>query len=280
MKLLNLGCGTNFHEDWINIDFVSNSEKVISHNLLNGIPMENNSTDIVYHSHVLEHFSRDDGKLFLMECYRVLKSNGIIRIAVPDLETIAKEYLHQLELAIDGNSESKLNYNWIVLEMFDQMVRNTTGGKMKDYLYQPEIPNEDYVFSRIGLEGKKIRESYFNKKRHIFKDNYEKSNSLKKSLFRLKSRVKKYFKKKTGTKLNDYQTKALQIGQFRLGGEVHQCMYDRYSLTKLLEEVGFNKVRVCSAFESDIEYWDSYQLDAINDEIRKPDSLFMEARKL
>ncbi len=280
MKLINLGCGNNFHEDWINIDFVSNSKKVITHNLLNGIPRENNSIHVVYHSHVLEHFSRDDGNLFMKECYRVLKTNGIIRIAVPDLETIVKEYLRHLEQATNGNSESKSNYDWIVLEMFDQMVRNSSGGKMKDYLHQKELANEQYVYSRIGLEGKKIRNSFLNEKRHSTNKNDAKSNSIKKNLNKIKSRVVKFYKNKTVNNLNDFQTKALQIGQFRLGGEVHQWMYDRYSLTNLLEEVGFNEVRVCNAFESDIENWDSYQLDVLNGEIRKPDSLFMEARKL
>lgn len=280
MKLINLGCGNNFHEDWINIDFVSNSKKVFTHNLLNGIPRKNNSTDVVYHSHVLEHFSRDEGYLFMKECYRVLKPNGIIRIAVPDLEAIVKEYLRHLEQATSGNTKSKLNYEWIVLEMFDQMVRNTSGGKMKEYLNQKELANEHYVYSRIGLEGKKIRYSFLNEKRHSTNKNDTKSNSIKKSLNKIKSRVVKFYKNKTVNNLSDFQTKALRIGQFRLGGEVHQWMYDRYSLTNLLDEVGFKKVRVCSAFESDIENWDSYQLDVLNGEIRKPDSLFMEARKL
>lgn len=38
MKLLNLGCGQKYHKDWVNIDFVSNREQVVSHNLLEEIP--------------------------------------------------------------------------------------------------------------------------------------------------------------------------------------------------------------------------------------------------
>ena len=34
MKLLNLGCGQKYHNDWLNIDFVSNNDYVIQHNLL------------------------------------------------------------------------------------------------------------------------------------------------------------------------------------------------------------------------------------------------------
>ena len=65
MKYLNLGCGSRFHEDWINYDFVSNSLYVKSANLIDGIPIGSESIDVVYHSHVLEHFTKPQGNFFL-----------------------------------------------------------------------------------------------------------------------------------------------------------------------------------------------------------------------
>lgn len=275
MRLLNLGCGNNFHKDWTNIDFVSSSEHVINYNLLDGIPADNNSTDVIYHSHVLEHFSKSDGIKFLQECYRVLKVGGILRIAVPDLETIVKEYLQNLELAVSGDEKAMLNYEWITLELFDQMVRNKSGGYMADYLHREDLPNEDYVYKRIGMEGKKISDSFLKKDLENL-SNSNQSFKIKKILSGIKRRFKNYYKKK----LNKSQSKALKIGQFRLGGEIHQWMYDRYSLSQVLKKVGFKEVKICSAFESDIKNWNSYQLDVVNGEIRKPDSLFVEAKKL
>ena len=71
-----------------------------------------------------------------------------------------------------------------------------------------------------------------------------------------------------------------EIGKFRLSGEVHQWMYDEYSLGKLLQITGFNKIKKVEAIESNIENFNSYLLDIEqNGEIRKPDSLFMEAIK-
>lgn len=283
MKLVNLGCGQRYHKDWINIDFVSNSEDVIQHNLLDGIPINDNEVDLVYHSHVLEHFSKVQGVYFIKECYRVLKVNGIIRIAVPDLETIVKEYLNNLQLAMEGDVEAKHNYEWIKLELFDQMVRNESGGDMKNYLYQPIVKNESYVFKRIGSEGEIIRESFFNKKvlvQDLKKNVKPKVSILKLFLRKVKSVITKVRVWGTKSSLTEQESKALKIGQFRLGGEIHQWMYDRYSLSELLKIVGFNDIKVCSAFESEIQNWESYQLDIINGEIRKPDSLFMEARKL
>ena len=282
MKLLNLGCGQKFHKDWVNIDFISNNEYVVQHNLLAGIPVGDSEVDVVYHSHVLEHFSKDDGFRFIEECFRVLNTNGIIRIAVPDLETIATEYLRNLQLAIEGNVTAKHNYEWIMLEFFDQTVRNESGGDMKHYLYQPNIENESYVYQRLGSEAKLIRELFLNKQVIINekKKIQPKVSVLKSILKKVKSAIAKIKDGKQNSYLTEQETKALKIGQFRLGGEIHQWMYDRYSLSELLKKVGFAEIKVCSAFESEIQNWESYQLDVINGEVRKPDSLFMEAKKL
>src|SRR5687767_3201991 len=102
MKYLNLGCGDRYISDWTNVDFVSQGKGVIAHNLIEGIPFPDNSFDVVYHSHVLEHFTKQRGFLFIKECYRVLKPNGILRIVVPDLEEIVREYFKSLSGALEG----------------------------------------------------------------------------------------------------------------------------------------------------------------------------------
>jgi predicted SAM-dependent methyltransferase len=68
MKYLNLGCGSHYSTatEWTNLDFTSLDNNVIAHNLLTGIPFEDNSFDLVYHSHVLEHFSKEDGEKRLL----------------------------------------------------------------------------------------------------------------------------------------------------------------------------------------------------------------------
>jgi hypothetical protein len=70
---------------------------------------------------------------------------------------------------------------------------------------------------------------------------------------------------------------ALREGLFRRSGQVHLWMYDRLSLERLLEEVGFIEVRICQADESRIGQFNSFNLDTLNGRTRKPDSLFMEA---
>ena len=57
-------------------------------------------------------------------------------------------------------------------------------------------------------------------------------------------------------------------------------MYDRFSLGRLLTQAGFVEVRQCSAAESGIPRFREYLLDETSaGKVRKPDSLFMEARK-
>lgn len=275
MKYLNLGCGIYYstQEEWTNLDFVSSGNKVLRHNLLNGIPFEDNTFDAVYHSHVLEHFTKEDGEAFTAECFRVLKPGGVLRIVLPDLEGIMRNYIQSLDnLAIDPNDEIyKANYEWMLLEMYDQTVRNYGGGNMGKYLFQKHIKNEDFIFARIGEEGRQIRKKYFESRDISVTEN---KKFVSKTLIRtLRGKIKGYLLKKLRI------SKVITIGNFRLKGEIHQWMYDRYSLTELLNRFGGESITVTDAYTSSINNWSTYKLDVIESGVRKPDSLFIEAIK-
>lgn len=258
MDCLNLGCGKRFNPSWININFNSTGEGVIAHDLSKGIPFPDASFDVVYHSHLLEHFSQAAGKLFLQECYRVLRPQGILRVVVPDLEQIARTYLIALEKASNGSQLWADNYQWILLEMYDQVARNYSGGEMVKYLTRETIPNEEFVFQRCGREAKQIRES---------RDYLQTSSSWWKGLNILPNFVTQAYQ-------------AFRIGSFRQSGEIHQWMYDRYSLSCLLKQCGGEKIIQRTATESYIPHWQTFNLDTeVDGVVTKPDSLFMEAIK-
>lgn len=277
MKYLNLGCGAHFHSEWTNVDFVSTGEGVIAYNLTQGVPFADNSFDVVYHSHVLEHFTRQEGKKFALECCRVLKPNGIIRIAIPNLEAIINNYKQVLEQLKANPDDAHLQacYDWTMLEMYDQTVRNASGGEMVNYLSQDNIINEDFVIERCGYEVKYIIDNYRKDKKSIQTQHSVYRPTIAQRLVNLHSTLKR--------KLLNYllgsDTKALKIGQFRLGGEIHSWMYDSFSLGRLLKTVGFENIKECTVFESGIPDWNNFGLEIINGKTRKPDSLFMEARK-
>lgn len=252
-KLLNLGCGNCFHEGWINLDFVSNNNNVTAYDLSLGIPFHDNEFDVVYHSHLLEHFSREQAAEFIKECYRVLKPNGILRVVVPDLEKIARIYLEKLE---ERNED---DYDWIMLELYDQTTRDISGGDMYKYFMKKNIPNLEFVLSRIGKEGEGMIDSI----RHM---NETGKNNLKNNI---KNRCNFFTK----------MVRFIKIGKFRMSGEIHRWMYDRFSLGRLLAGTGFKRMKVVDGFTSGIEDFSSYGLDVVENKTRKPDSLFMEAVK-
>lgn len=91
---LNLGCGwRDFGPDWVHIDGGDYSH-LNSKDIIN-LPYEDNSVDLIYASHVLEYFDRDEAKTLLTKWYNKLKPGGIIRLAVPDFEAMVNLYVKQ-----------------------------------------------------------------------------------------------------------------------------------------------------------------------------------------
>jgi SAM-dependent methyltransferase len=157
MKILNLGCGTktSTRPEMTNIDwsiylrlkrnwllrtivplfvkgqrlerFKSLGDNIMVHNLAKGIPFESNAIDVVYHSHLLEHLDKDFAKLFLLEIKRVLKPNGIIRIVVPDLEKICKDYISHISISENNDDEAQNHDNYIT-PIIEQSVRRESYG--------------------------------------------------------------------------------------------------------------------------------------------------------
>jgi len=75
--------------------------RFIFHSLQHGVPFTDESIDFVYSSHLLEHFFREEAKLFLTDIYRSMKKGGRIRLAVPDLEIALRHYYQgEKELAL------------------------------------------------------------------------------------------------------------------------------------------------------------------------------------
>ncbi len=240
--LCNVGCGTRHHPAWINIDFHGDGSDVLLWDLRRGLPLPDGSCDVVYSSHVIEHFDRDGARRFLAECRRVLKPRGIVRVVAPDLEGIARAYLGCLEEVRGENAGASDRYEWIVMELVDQLVRHRSGGEVLRFWSRDVVPAEDFVVARVGAEYWRVRP-------------------------KLKGRMSPHD-----------APNAAEVGRFRLGGEVHQWMYDSYSLGMLIADSGFVKVRRCAADESTIESFTAYNLDTEPDgSVYKPDSFFMEA---
>jgi len=279
-KYLNLGCGSRYHSDWINIDISPKSPDVIQNDLSSGIPFPNESCDVVYYSAMLEHLRRSDAKAFLEECYRVLKPLGIIRVGVPDLEKICQIYLSKLNEAHKGDKAAVHDYDWIMLELFDQIVREKSGGGMLDYFRQNPLPNEAFVYERIGEEGRNLVKALHSSSVCLHRNSHSLSvflHKLRRGIYTLPGLAKRRI---LFWLLGSKDRQAFEIGQFRLVGEVHQWMYDRFSLDRLFRQTGFCDPQLQDANTSLIPNWTNFHLDTLPDgQVIKPDLFFMEAIK-
>jgi predicted SAM-dependent methyltransferase len=277
VRYLNLGCGSRFHPDWENVDFYPTGEGVRVHDLSKGVPYPEGSFDAIYHSHVLEHFPRETALFFLRECYRVIKPGGVIRVAVPDLERIARLYLEALEKASKDVPGWDENYEWMVMEMYDQSVREETCGALIEYFHREHIPNLDFVLQRLGFYGdalvKRLQVSAASKKDASSKTRTAWDYILRSPLQVLRNKIVRRLVGPEGWE-------ALRVGRFRREGEIHMWMYDFYSLGKLLERTGFTQPCRVGAAESRIPGWADFNIDTEPDgQIYKADSMYMEAVK-
>ena len=280
-RYLNLGCGGRYHPDWSNIDIAPSGPGVIGHDLSRGIPLGDASCHVVYHSSVLEHLRRPDALPFMRECCRVLRPGGIVRLGVPDLERICRLYVEKLEGVLNGGAGGGDEYEWMMLELCDQMVREESGGGMVAHLRQDPLPIEAFVFERIGEEGRQLAGAPSSETAAPAASRGFPQRSWSTRLGNLSRRIRSVCGQ-LGVRLllGRKGLRALRIGRFRLAGEVHHWMYDRYSLSQLILAAGFQDPIVQSATQSLIPEWSSFDLDTTSHgTVRKPDSLFMEAVK-
>ena len=267
MKKLNIACGRRYHKDWTNIDFSADSNLVKKVNLLGGLPFEADTFDVIYSSHFLEHLSPSQAKFVLMEANRILKQNGILRIVVPDLENLCREYLHVLENV--GNDE-KLNkkYRWITTELLDQLVRVNRGGEMRQIFEEVRKTNDKdlatYILHRTGGD--------------LLAQKKAKTNRII-TLDKIKNKLLYYYlefvRLLIPKNLRDLIFVRTSVG------ERHQWMYDRYSLKNILEELGFKNILIKSYNTSAINGFNDFYLDIQKDgtPYKGVSSIYIEATK-
>lgn len=241
--LLNLACGSRMRRSWNNIDFspyahlahhprlarflriiriisqhrystlLKVDPEIITWDLRRGIPFVDETFDVVYSSHFIEHLDRDAVPNILKECWRVLKHSGTIRIVVPDLLSIVNRYFKSVELLESRNQSAMKDHEEAIRDLFDQMVRVEAVGSSKESLIVRWIEH-------------------------------------------------------------------LCRGDAKKQGELHRWMYDKYTLTALLSDIGFKKVKVVTATSSRIEGWIDFDLDSDEDgRVYKPGSLYVEGVK-
>lgn len=262
--LLNVGCGNVWHSTWTNIDLRPVDPSIIACDVARGLPFPNERFDAVYHAHTLEHLRFEEAKAFLRECHRVLKWGGVIRVVVPDLEYSVRLYLSCLE-DVRGRSEDAVareHYEWAICNLLDQLVRERSGGTMMPLWSRKDLQDPAFIASTTGgTEFETVRRTALTRLPPPLS-----SGGVRGTLYALRhlapTRLRCWYRARS----------------FARSGERHRWMYDAYSLSKLLSEVGFVGIQCCGPQESRIPSFHRYHLDVdAEGRQRAPHSLYIEA---
>lgn len=90
MKKLHLGCWKRIIPGFINVDQYKAPHVHYNRDIRDLSIFEDESIELIYASHVLEYFDREEVKDVLKEWKRVLCKGGILRLAVPNFRTLVQ----------------------------------------------------------------------------------------------------------------------------------------------------------------------------------------------
>jgi predicted SAM-dependent methyltransferase len=124
---LHLGCGLKFIPGFVHVDALPfpHLDYQGEADELDWIP--DCTLSLIYASHVLEHFGRAEVDKILGEWFRVLKSGGVLRLAVPDFGACASLYVSGrlqrgiLDIAglICGGQRDQYDYHKMIFDETD-----------------------------------------------------------------------------------------------------------------------------------------------------------------
>ena len=196
MVKINLGCGPVGKEDWINIDWgvlaimhkypllktifikaglfpkaynVKWPKNLKLYDCRKDLPFRSGSIDFIYTSHFLEHLRKYEAQKVAKECYRALRKNGLIRIAVPDLELLVRKYFEKdiaffkkakAGLIVQGaNSPDAPLADYLVDNFYPDFYKERYSGinKLMNFFVRPHLWQYDYdslkdLFIKAGFK--------------------------------------------------------------------------------------------------------------------------------
>jgi predicted SAM-dependent methyltransferase len=86
-----LGCGANVIAGWTNVD-IDAQPPIVSWDLTRPIPLPDASIDFIFNEHFIEHMTRVEALALLVDCHRLLRLGGVLRVSTPDLKKLVEEY--------------------------------------------------------------------------------------------------------------------------------------------------------------------------------------------
>lgn len=124
-KSLNLGCGMRILDGFTNVDKYVIYPRIVNYDVYQ-LPYENDSIDLIFSAHSLEHLPIRHAKMALIDWYRVLDYGGKLVLMVPNLKTIMLRLL-------DDESLAEQEYNWYLYTLFGYQINTNNRDDRLDY---------------------------------------------------------------------------------------------------------------------------------------------------
>jgi len=276
--------GPAFLNQWNNVVFAARSGPPLPNTRYldlstNPLGFADETFDAVYAYHVFEHLTPSHGERCVQQIFSALKTGGIFRLSVPDLETACRKYLHALEAAAaEPTRQNTVRYRWAVMAIFEQMVRDRSGGMMLDAIKQGTYDDAQLrdMFGDMLLplveQARSANSGRVSDSRHPGRVHQRRSSNTRTVLRRFYRAVRTILGKSRPTVTNRLDP--------RVTKEAGQWMYDRFSLRLLLEQGGFQDIRQVDHVSSSIPRWSAYDFDRSERGGYPLDpSVYMECRK-
>jgi len=154
MLKLNLGCGKDIKNGFVNIDFkeIDGVDIDIVADLSKNIPINDADADFIYCSHVIEHFNWVDGRRFIEECYRCLEQDGVLRILWPDFKGIMTAYVNNdnsyFKKTLEYLNNVDAPYYKSMLDNPQEVIKNRQGNLPPEWHYNDNVHDRSKVKER------------------------------------------------------------------------------------------------------------------------------------
>ena len=174
---LHIGCGSKRIEGFVNIDcrYLPTVDEIQNAELLRSY--KPNTVDLIYASHILEHFGRWRYKQVLQRWYEILKPGGVLRLAVPDFQSVCHHYNTNKDLSIlmgllYGGQDYEENFHYVTFDFhtlsktlkeigFGEVYlwdwRQTEHKDVDDFsqCYLPHMDKENGMLMSLNIEARK-----------------------------------------------------------------------------------------------------------------------------
>jgi len=155
---LHIGCGKKYLKGYKHMDVIGFEHIDYVCDARNLSMIENESVAEIYACHVLEHVECNEVAAVLREWFRVLKAGGVIRLAVPDFESIMEAYLEHKDLMLlqgllYGGQTYDYNFHHIAFDysMLNGLLVDAGFSDVKRYNWQEFLPEDYDDYSRAYI---------------------------------------------------------------------------------------------------------------------------------